>query len=78
MYILPLFQELEFEIDEVRFDELEGAFEIEHQSVVDLHDKRDFQIATHQFFKDDEYMCLKWMSQIFRPAVCINYNRELI
>jgi hypothetical protein len=54
--ILPLFQELEFEIDEVRFDEVEGAFEIECQILVDLHDKRDFQkIATHQFFKDDEY-----------------------
>jgi hypothetical protein len=26
---LPIFQELEFEIDEVRFDEVEGAFEIE-------------------------------------------------
>jgi hypothetical protein len=35
---------------------VEGAFEIERQSVVDLHDKRDFQIATHQFFKDDEYI----------------------
>jgi hypothetical protein len=46
---------LEFEIDEVRFDEVEGAFEIERQSVVGLHDKQDFQIATHQFFKDDEY-----------------------
>jgi CMP-N-acetylneuraminic acid synthetase len=46
---------LEFEIDEVRFDEVEGAFEIERQNVVDLHDKQDFQIATHQFFKDDEY-----------------------
>jgi hypothetical protein len=47
---------LEFKIDEVRFDEVEGAFEIERQSVVDLHDKRDFQIATHQFFKDNEYI----------------------
>jgi hypothetical protein len=28
---------LEFEIDEVRFDEVEGAFEIERQSVVDLY-----------------------------------------
>jgi hypothetical protein len=56
MSILPTFQELEFEIDEVRFDEVEGAFEIERQSVVDLHDKRDFQIATHQLFKDDEYI----------------------
>ena len=32
--ILRLFQEVEFEIDEVRFDEVEGAFEIERQSVV--------------------------------------------
>jgi hypothetical protein len=51
--ILPLFQELEFEIEEVRFDEVEGAFEIERQSLVDLHDKQDFQIATHQFFKEE-------------------------
>jgi hypothetical protein len=50
--ILRLFQEVEFEIDEVRFDEVEGAFEIERQSLVGLHDKRDFQIATHQFFKE--------------------------
>ena len=55
MSILPLFQELEL-IDEVRFDEVEGAFKIERQSVVDLRDKRNFQIATHQFFKDDEYI----------------------
>jgi hypothetical protein len=35
-YILRLLQELEL-IDEVRFDEVEGAFEIERQSVVDLY-----------------------------------------
>ncbi len=28
-------------------EKVEGAFEIGRQSVVDLHDKRDFQIATH-------------------------------
>jgi hypothetical protein len=33
MDILPLFQELEL-IDEVRFDEVEGAFEIKRQSVL--------------------------------------------
>jgi hypothetical protein len=51
--ILRIFQELEFEIDEVRFDEVEGAFEIKRQSLVDLHDKQDFQIATLQFFKEE-------------------------
>jgi hypothetical protein len=50
-----LLQELEFEIDEVRFDEMEGAFEIERQTVVGLHDKLDFQIATHQFLKEGQY-----------------------
>ena len=63
--ILVIFEELEFEIDEVRFDEVEGAFEIERQSVVDLHDKQDFQIATHQFFKDDEYTLLSSLLPLF-------------
>jgi hypothetical protein len=53
--ILRPLQESEFEIEEVRFDEVEGAIEIEHQIVVDLHNKGDFQITTHKFFKDNEH-----------------------
>ena len=63
---------MEFEIDEVRFDEVEGAFEIERQSVVDLHDKRDFQIATHQFFKNDEYILIVLQRAIFITIKCKN------
>jgi anhydro-N-acetylmuramic acid kinase len=63
-------------IDEVRFDEVEGAFEIERQSVVDLHDKRDFQIATHQFFKDDEYIELLLPTQI--EILLTKYHAKLV